>query len=90
MLHDRRCWIVSSGRAAHVYGRGLRGSPGCGGGGRDVLRSRLVGVAAGEGAFAVPLERAAAADLLVVGELAEGVGGTAAGRELVYVGDDVR
>lgn len=39
----------------------------------------MVGVAAGEGAFAVSLERAAATDLFVVGVLAEGVCGTAAG-----------
>jgi hypothetical protein len=90
LLHDRRGGIVGSGRAAYVYSWGLRGRPGCCRGGRDVLRGRLVGVAAREGAFAVSLQGRAAADLLVVGELAEGVGGTAAGRELVYVGDDVR
>lgn len=45
------------------------------------MRSRLVGVAAREGALAVPLESGAAADLFVVGVLAEGVGGAAAERE---------
>jgi len=78
LLHDRRGGIVGSGRAAYVYSWGLRGRPGCCRGGRDILRGRLVGVAAREGAFAVSLQGRAAADLLVVGELAEGVGGTAA------------
>jgi hypothetical protein len=39
----------------------------------------LVGVAAREGALAVSLEGRTAADLFVVGVLAEGVGGAAAG-----------
>ena len=41
----------------------------------------MVSVAAREGSLAVSLEGAAAADLFVVGVLAEGVGGAAAERE---------
>ena len=45
----------------------------------------MVSVAARKGSLAVSLEGAAAADLFVVGVLAEGVGGAAAGREEVSI-----
>ena len=83
LLHDSCCRVVISNSTSYVLGRSLRSCPGGCGGGCDVLRSRLVGVAAREGALAVPLESGAAADLFVVGVLAEGVGGAAAGREEV-------